>query len=110
MARYCVYCYNGIHNIYYHRKSKDFILTKDYRRCAKCGKLRRLVIIRLFAHFDYQSAIYYRRDMVNSHLLMSELFFYLPIRVVLWIYRRIKNDKKAYKRNLHLIKEEDEAE
>ena len=90
MAKYCVYCYNGIHNIYYYRKSKDFILTKDYRKCAQCGKFRRLVIIRLFPHFDYQGAVIYRRDIVNFQLLYSELFFYLPIRIIRRIYRYIR--------------------
>ena len=96
MARYCVYCYNGNHNIYY-RKSEDYILTSKRRKCAKCGEIKHLVIVRLFPHFDYQGAVIYRRDIVNFRLLYSELFFYLPLRTIRRIYRYIK--KRRLKKN-----------
>lgn len=89
MAKYCVYCYNGKHDLYYH-KSKDFILTKDYRRCAVCGRQRRLVIMRLFAHDKWWRYPFCHGYQRFSPGVSIDLFFYIPLNIILRIYRLIK--------------------
>ncbi len=83
MAQYCVYCYNGIHKTYC-RKSKDFVLTKDYRKCAGCGRQRHLVVVRLFPHIDHSSPFYYCFNLRECVEFYGVLFFYLPLNVTVW--------------------------
>lgn len=94
MAKYCVYCYNGIHKTYY-RKSKDFILTKDYHKCEVCGRQRRLVIISLFQHIDWTRIVCLHPGVRDGVELSNDLFFYIPLNIVVRSYRLIK---KLYKK------------
>ncbi len=92
MSQYCVYCYNGIHKTYY-RKSKDFVLTKDYHKCAGCGRQRRLVEMQLFPSAPTPKVIH------NVFSDMADNFwidlYYLLLNIVVRSYRLIK---KLYKK------------
>ncbi len=94
MAQYCVYCYNGIHKTYY-RKSKDFILTKDYHKCAGCGRQRRLVEMQLFPHGNPMKNSYPYNVYVSSSIDFFIGLYYLLLNIVVRSYRLIK---KLYKK------------
>jgi|GEM_PF-3817641 len=88
-AEYCVYCYNGVNKTYY-RKSKDFILTKKYHKCEKCGKQRRLVLTPLFFYMSPSDSNSYRWRSIWTFKCFSFLYFYLPLNIVVRIYRLFK--------------------
>ena len=89
MGKYCVYCFNGIHKTYY-RKSKDFILTKDYRVCEKCGRRRRLVEVSLFP-IPYQSDSTFSNATTElSFMFWSDVLYYIPLNIVVRSYRFFK--------------------
>lgn len=89
LAEYCVYCYNGLNRTYY-RKSKDFILTKNYYRCEKCGRRRRLVILPLFYHMHSSDFLIYDWRSIATTKYFVIICFYLPLNIVVWTYRFLK--------------------
>ncbi len=93
MAKYCVYCYNGIHKTYY-RTSNDFILTKDYRKCAICERQRRLVIMPLFANFDCSDILSCHARRIEGPLNAIFSLPFLPLQIIVWAYKKTKANKK----------------